>query len=146
MHAAPLHFTIHTLPQGTWPRAAVELAGVWRQALALPPASLAAPLPVSFETAGERLGAFARCFFEPDGSFVWTEGQGASAWQIDGMLYDRNGALLYVEVKMRGSFSPLDDLLGAFGWPQAPLAFTLVRDAVVLDESEFRRHWAARPG
>jgi hypothetical protein len=29
------------------------------------------------------------------------------------------------------------------GWPQTPLVFQLVREAVFLDEAEFRR-WAAR--
>ncbi len=35
---------------------------------------------------------------EPDGSFVWVNRHG-SLWQLDGMVYDREDAIEYVELK-----------------------------------------------
>jgi hypothetical protein len=54
-------------------------------------------------------------------------------------LFDRDGKLLFVDLK--GSCPPeqFDRLLGAFGWPAASLMFQLTRQAVFLDEAEFRR-------
>jgi len=31
-----------------------------------------------------------------------------------------------------------DELLHSLGWPETPLVFQLVREAVLLDETEFR--------
>lgn len=98
------------------------------------------PLAVSFEEAAERLKELPRMFIEPDGSFVQVASLGKACWQVDGQLYDRDGCLLFAEFK--GSCPPaaFDRLIGCLGWPETPLMFQLVRQAVYLDESEFRRH------
>ncbi len=111
------------------------------QTLAVSAEQLATSMYVSFEEAGESLAALPRMFFEPDGSFVWVSAAGEDRWQIDGNLYDRNERLLYVDVKGNCPCEQFDQLLAAFGWPQVPLMFQLVREAVLLDETEFRR-WA----
>jgi len=104
----------------------------------------AAVFPVTFEQAESSLAALPRMFIEPDGSFVWVADRGERAWQIDGQLYDRNGRLLYVEVKGNCPADALDRLLRAFGWPDVPLVFQLIREAVYLDEAGFRRYAALR--
>jgi hypothetical protein len=38
-------------------------------------------------------------FFEMDGSFVWTVEAEKQRLQVDGMIYDRDGAIEYVELK-----------------------------------------------
>lgn len=38
-------------------------------------------------------------FFEMDGSFVWMDHDSTPASQMDGMVYDRQGKLEYVEIK-----------------------------------------------
>lgn len=93
----------------------------------------------SFEDVAGALAGLPRMFVEPDGAFVWV----ASAepnWQLDGVLYDGAAGLWYVELKGRCPRVQFDELLGALGWPQTPVVFQLVREAVTLDEDEFRRY------
>ncbi len=117
----------------------VALGGRAFQALAVPPEALATPFAISFEQAGGALEKLPRLFFEPDGSFVWTSGSGEPQWQIDGNLFDRAGRLLFVDLKGTCPTEQFDRLLCAFGWPTPPLMLQLVREAVFLDEAEFRR-------
>ena len=93
----------------------------------------------TFEQVSESLAALPRMFVEPDGAFVWVASSGP-AWQLDGVLYDGAGQLWYVELKGRCPQSEFDQLLSALGWPQTPVVFQLVRDAVLLDEQAFRHH------
>ena len=96
----------------------------------------------TFEEVSERLKRLDRIYCEPDGSFVWVSSQDAPRWQVDGNLYDRTERLLFIDIK--GSCPPeeFDRFLACFGWPEQPVMFQLVREAVLLDESEFRR-WAS---
>lgn len=98
-----------------------------------------APMPVSFEQAADRLQELPRMFFEPDGSFVWVGDEQGQRWQVDGQLTDRDGRLLFVELKGDCPANRFDQMLAAFGWPATPLIFQLTRHAVFLDEAEFRR-------
>jgi len=100
----------------------------------------------SFEEARERLGELERLYSEPDGSFVWASSQKDRHWQIDGNLYDRDGRLLFVDLKGTCPAKQFDRLLRAFGWPKTKLMFQLTREAVFLDEAEFRRFAAADVG
>jgi len=118
--------------------------GVFR-ALAVPQAALATPFQISFEETGAALEQLDRMFFEPDGSFVWTSPRGEAAWQVDGNLFDRSGRLLFVDLKGSCPSEQFDRLLSALGSPATPLMFQLVREAVFLDEQEFRRHAASCP-
>jgi hypothetical protein len=110
--------------------------------LAVPHEALSHPLGVSFETAMERMGKLERLFCEPDGSFFWGSPHDGPRWQIDGNLFDRAGRLLFVDLKGTCPPTEFDRLLSTFGWPETPLMFQLVREAVFLPEPEFRR-WAA---
>jgi hypothetical protein len=111
------------------------------QPLRVRPEMLQVPLPVSFEQASIDLAALPRMFVEPDGSLVWVAADGDGDWQVDGVLYDRDGRLLYIELKGRCPRDEFDRLLRTFGWPETPLMFQLVHKAVYLTESDFRR-WA----
>lgn len=107
--------------------------------------SLTAPMTVGFDEALARLAALPRLFVEPDGSFVWTSPHDSNQWwQVDGNAFERDGRVQLVD--MKGSCPPreFDLLLGAFGWPEAPLMLQLVRSGVFLDEATFRRHAVAR--
>ncbi len=61
------------------------------------------PIELSFESAAEVLTQWKGLFFEMDGSFVWRSAERVSPhehqWQLDGMLYDRNGKIEYLELK-----------------------------------------------
>ena len=56
-------------------------------------------LPQSFEALAEKLRSMPGMFFEMDGSFVWMDHDLTPASQMDGMVYDRQGKLEYVEIK-----------------------------------------------
>jgi hypothetical protein len=98
--------------------------------------------PCSFEEFAERVGRFERLYFEPDGSFVWVASKGEPSWQLDGMVYDRDGRVWYVDLKGTCPTERLDQLLGILGWPQTAVTFQLVREAEFVDEPTFRRRAA----
>ena len=134
--------TLHVQPAGTTAAALVELGGKSIRTLGVEPQALATTtFACSFETAWQRLAALERMYCEPDGSFVWVSPQGSPAWQVDGNLYDRNERLLFVDLKGTCPDAELDRLLSALGWPETKVMFQLTREAVFLDEAEFRR-WA----
>jgi hypothetical protein len=116
------------------------------------------PLVRSFEEVAAQLEQLPRLYFEPDGSFVWvgeeepTSGDDDAVvdpaqhsahrrWQVDGNLYDLHGRLLYIELKGHCPPERFDQLLSACGWPQQEVLFQLLREALYLSESDFRR-WA----
>lgn len=130
---------IQTRPTEATEGECIELRGAAYRPLVIRPTMLAAAVfPVTFEQAEAALAALPRLFIEPDGSFVWVADDAQQAWQIDGNLYDRNGRLLYVDVKGNCPAAAFDRLLRAVGWPAVPLMFQLVREAVYLDEAGFR--------
>ncbi|MEX2142091.1 MAG: hypothetical protein WD894_22685 [Pirellulales bacterium] len=142
------HATLHARAPEVSPGTAIELRDVLTPTLIVPPAALASPFAMTFEEAVAALEQLVRMFVEPDGSFVWVSSNAATEvlaprWQLDGNLFDRNGRLLFVDLKGSCTESDLDQLLAAFGWPTTPLIFELTREAVFLDETEFR-HYAAR--
>jgi len=99
----PLQISLHVAPTNVDSVSRCEplvIEGRTYRPLALSAADLQSPFARSFEEVGERLERLERMFFEPDGSFVWTGvDDGGQSWQIDGVLYDRAGHLLYVEIK-----------------------------------------------
>jgi hypothetical protein len=123
---------VHADPWGTWPT------------IVVPHEQLAVPLAINFDEAFARLARLDRMFAEPDGSFVWTSPREGLWWQVDGNAFEKDGRVLFVDLK--GSCPPreFDRLLGAFGWPGEAMMMQLVRSAVFLDEETFRRHALAR--
>ena len=143
--AYQFQLTVHARGSDVSASAVCQLGGREVRALRVPPASLAEPMGVSFEQAELRLGKLPRMYVEPDCSFVWvSSSEEDPRWQVDGNLYDRADRLMFVD--LNGTCPPpaFDDLLRCFGWPETPLIFQLTRQALFLDEAEFRR-FAARP-
>jgi hypothetical protein len=132
------HIAVHARPAEATDDSAREIDGRSVRPLDVTAADVTEPLGVTFDEAVRRLEALPRLFLEMDGSFLWTAREGPKVWQTEGVLYDRGDRLHYVE--MKGSCPPaeFDALLGAFGWPETPLAFQLIRQAVFLGEEEFR--------
>jgi hypothetical protein len=136
------HVAIHARPPQAVagpivPRTEIELS-----TLAISPETIGQSFAVSFESASKALARFQRLFIEPDGSFVWVSSadEPKATWQLDGVLYDRGGKLLFVDLKGSCPQSPFDRFLAALGWPATPLVFQLAREAVFLEESEFRKY------
>ncbi len=95
------------------------------------------PFVVTFEDVSAALATFERLYIEPDGSFVWTS-TGEPAWQLDGVLYDRDGRLQHIDLKGTCPAAALDRLLSTLGWPATRVQFELVREGETLDEAAFR--------
>lgn len=132
--------TVHARPADVTPGPDIELQGRKLHTLHISPESLSAtPMDSCFEVACQRLSVLERMYCEPDGSFVWASPQGDPAWQVDGNLYDRNERLLFVDLKGNCPREQFDRLLTALAWPETKLMFQLTREAVFLDEDEFRR-------
>ncbi len=137
------HTTIHRAPAIAPPGAPLRLRGEHLGPLAVTPTELALPFEVTFEAVEAELSELERLYCEPDGSFVWVAGEGEPHWQLDGQLYDRHDRLLYVDLKGTCPAARLDELLGVLGWPNVPVAFQLVQEAVLLGETDFRRYAGA---
>lgn len=120
-----------------------DALGAW-PTVGLPHDMLAVPLAVSFDEAIGRLGRLERMYAEPDGSFVWASQRSGLSWQVDGNVFDRDGRVVLVDMKGNCPTADFDRLLACFGWPAERLLFQLVRPAVFLEESVFRRHASAR--
>ena len=132
--------TVHAQPPSVEPGPGIVLGGKTVRPLHVDPEALIATrMGCSFEVASQRLGQLERMFCEPDGSFVWVSSQGDPVWQVDGNLYDRDERLLFVDLKGTCPPDQFDRLLSALGWPETKLMFQLTREAVFLDEAEFRR-------
>jgi hypothetical protein len=138
------HTAVHARAAEVAPGPEVGLRGETFPMLNATAESLAATFPVSFEEAGAALEKLPRLYFEPDGSFVWVSGHDEPAWQVDGNLFDRAGRLLFVDLKGTCPSEQFDQLLAAFGWPGTAVMFQLLREAVFLDETAFRRYAVVR--
>lgn len=132
--------TVHARPPEAQPGPTITLAGRDVSTLRVPPQSLSTTtFACGFEDAASALALLPRMYCEPDGSFVWASSHGEPAWQVDGNLYDRAERLLFVDLKGTCPAERFDELLRAFGWPAQAVVFQLTREAVFLDEAEFRR-------
>lgn len=96
------------------------------------------PFACTWEDAAAALQQLPRMMFEPDGSWIWSDGVGEDRWQVDGHLFDFEDRLHRVELHGRCPPEAFDQLLGCFDWPSVQLTFDLVREGVQVDEAGFR--------
>ncbi|MCC7085687.1 MAG: hypothetical protein IT427_11855 [Pirellulales bacterium] len=133
------HVTVRARPERIAMGPPIELRNKSIRTLAISPALLTTPFRLSFEEVAAQLDQLERMLVEPDGSFVWVSSQAGSHWQVDGNLFDRDGRLLFVDLKGHCPAEQFDRLLATFDWPTTALIFELTREAAMLDEVEFRR-------
>jgi hypothetical protein len=134
------YVTVHAKPAEAACENEIELAGRKVQPLGVSHEALATTaMDCSFEEVSARLAELERMYVEPDGSFVWTSPHTEPVWQLDGNLYDRDGRMLFVDLKGSCPAESFDRFLRTLGWPETKLMFQLTREAVFLDEAEFRR-------
>jgi len=138
------YITLHARPVEATSAGTIERSGRTYPTLAVPQPALAKGFAVSFEQAAAALARLPRMFIEPDGSFVWTSAAADAPWQVDGVLYDRDGHLLFVDLKGNCPPAEFDRLLAAVEWPACPVLFQLTREAVFVDEATFREMAATR--
>lgn len=134
-----IHGSIHAHPGPSARHSVALVNGREVPVLEVTPAMANQPMALSFEEASARLERLPRMFLEPDGSFVWVAPAEDPAWQLDGVLFDREGHLLFVNVRGELTADALSQLIDALTAGQHPVIFQLAREAVFLDEDEFRR-------
>ncbi|MEQ8786080.1 MAG: hypothetical protein RIC55_07260 [Pirellulaceae bacterium] len=132
------HIAIHARPVEAGDGDPREIDGRGVRPLNVTAGEVTDPLGVTFDEAVRRLEALPRFYLELDGSFLWTAPQGPKGWQTEGVLYDGGERLHYVEMKGSCPAEQFNALLASFGWPETPLAFQLMRQAVFLGEDAFR--------
>ncbi len=133
------HASLHPRPTTLPAAAPLTVAGVDWPSLAADQAVLAAGFPLSFETVATRLEQLPRMFLEPDGSLVWVGSSAEATWQLDGVLYDRAGRLLYLELKGWCPAEPFDALLRTLDWPETAVLVQWMAQGRYLDERVFRQ-------
>jgi len=133
-------FQISLHPRSPAVTAGDELLRAGRRypALRVPGEALGATFVRSFEEVETALAALERMYVEPDGSFVWVSADATRPWQVDGVLYDRDARLLFVELKGRCPADAFDQLLTACGWPATAVMMQLTQEGVFVDEQSFR--------
>ncbi len=97
----------------------------------------------TFEEVAADLERFERMYFEPDGSLVWVSSNLDDPWQLDGMLYDRDGRVRHVELKGSCPSEAFDRITAVLGLPSSAMVFQLTREAQFLDDATFRRYASA---
>lgn len=132
------HVAVHARPDEAPTGSLLMWQGQSYQTLAVLPTCLSRPLAFSFEETSGKLQLLPRMFLEPDGSFVWVSADPDQPWQVDGLLFDRDGRVLYLELKGTCPPAAFEQLLATCGWPDVPLVFQSLRQAVFLDELQFR--------
>ena len=96
-------------------------------------AAAAGGFDVAFEQVAAALERVERLYFEPDGSFVWA----GEAWQVDGLVYDRDRRVQYVELKGTARAEAVRRLLATLGWPATAVMIQLVREGTSLSAEAF---------
>lgn len=95
--------------------------------------------PVAFDEAQSRLMQLPRMDTEPDGYFLIAGGEAeGERWVVNGQLFESGDRLHRVELHGSCPESMFDDLLHCFGWPEVEIAFEMVREGLMLDDSRFR--------
>jgi hypothetical protein len=140
------HVTLHARPPGTWRIRKEKLETREIQIVEIPSSAMILPFAVSFEEAFEALSLQPRLFIEPDGSFVRVSpADDEPPWQVDGQLFDRDGRLIYVELKGTCSRASFAEVLAACGVHTrrhdndfaSEAVIQLVRHALIVELAEF---------
>ena len=137
------HVVLHARPADAPSGATIELRGLLLPTLTVRQEDSAEGFAVSFEEFETYCSTAARMFFEPDGSFVWRSAVDEGAWQLDGLVADRDGRVRYIDLKGDCPQERLEWLLAPLGWPRQLILFQLAQEAVFLDEASFRRYAVA---
>jgi hypothetical protein len=132
---------VHARPEVVRAGPSLALRGAMSPTLDIAPQELPS-FERTFEEVAAELERLPRLYFEPDGSIVWVSSDPADPWQLDGMLYDRAGHVLHMELKGTCPAAALDQVLTTLGRPYQNVIFQLVREAVFLDGEAFRRYAA----
>ncbi len=101
------------------------------------------PFDVSMETLGEILAAQPRCYFEWDGSFVWTGDENGVTWTLSGMIYDTGQQISRVELRGTAPLEPVHRIVGWLSIPPRELACQQILSGTFISGLELERLFRA---
>ncbi len=138
----PWHLRIARHPPNALPRGNATILGQFVETLELPQGPI--PLSVSFDHVSDVLSQFPNLHFEPDGAFTWgsveRRSQHERLWQLDGMIYDRENRIEYVELKGncdRAAWEAFTQVLS--GVEYVPLVVHWIEQGLWISEPDFRK-------
>jgi hypothetical protein len=131
------HWIIEARPTTTIAGPVMKIEGHAFQTVAVPTEARGTPLSVTFDEVAERLIESSGVYWEPDGSFAWTE-PGPPRIRLHGQLADGGTHLQHIELWGVPSTPMLDRLL-EFTCGDTGLMFQLVRTGVYVDETALRK-------
>lgn len=106
---------------------------------------------MAFDEFLEKMNRLPTMFMELDGSFVW-RGEGGNgesgdggrdddgedgAWQVDGVVAEKNERVAFLEVKGAGSRAPFKQILELLEWPKQTVCFELPRQGTRCTAEQF---------
>ncbi len=102
------------------------------------------PMSVNFENVADILSRYPNLHLEPDGAFTWgsveRRSQHERLWQLDGMIYDRENRIEYVELKGncdRAAWEAFTQVLS--GVECVPLVVQWIEQGLWISEPDFRK-------
>lgn len=101
------------------------------------------PFDVSMEQLGQLLAAQPRCYFEWDGSFVWTGEEDGSAWTLSGMIYDCGNQISRVELRGTAPERPVQQIVRWLQLPPRELACQHMDSGMYSSGLELEKLWNA---
>lgn len=134
-----LHWIIEARPVVACAGPTIEIDGRRVSTLEVPFSARGEALTVTFDEVAQRLMVTPGVYWEPDGSFAWTD-PGPPRYRLEGQLADGGRHLQHAELRGTPSTRMLDQMLqfvrGSGGG--GGLMFQLVRSGVHVDEATLR--------
>jgi hypothetical protein len=132
-----LHWIIESRPAAASAGPEIEIDGCRVATLDVPPETRGQPLAVTFDEIAERLKSSKGVYWEPDGSFAWTD-PGPPRSRLQGQLSDGGAHLQHVELWGTPSLQMFNRMLHVTRGSGA-LMFQLVRSGIYVDEAALRQ-------
>ena len=136
------HIAVYpSLPQEVPTQAAI-VDGQTVEALQIEARELNKTFDVSFDKLFESLQEFERLFIELDGSFVWRGTSDDSRWQIDGVVFEKDDRVWYVELKGYCDHQSFNKLVCCLAGNESSCIVQSITEGTVVSGREFiRLNW-----
>lgn len=136
------HIAVYpSLPHAVPTQSAI-VDGQTGQALQIETKELNKTFDVSFDELFETLQNFERLFIELDGSFVWRGTSDDSPWQIDGIVFEKDDRVWYVELKGYCDHQSFNNLVSCLAGNESSFIVQSITEGTVVSGREFiRLNW-----
>ena len=142
MMVSQWHIAVHPSLSLEVPTQAASVDGQTVQALQIEARELNQKFDVSFDELFETLQNFERLFIELDGSFVWRGTSSDTPWQIDGIVFEKDDRVWYVELKGYCDRQSFNELVCCLAGDESSFIVQSITEGIVVSGREFiRLNW-----